>query len=472
MGYFDDVARPSWATSEPILADVTPLEAIPAPSRKVHRDTRADQDQLREWYRTCGPVRIIVNTRASTVSQCQLTVVRKGLYGDETVETQWARSLTSTFKPQRGSQQDFLRQIAVHLQTPADGYLQTHVANGDISYILIPSEKLKPVHNRPGWSTYTTSRNARIGDRGYHEVNDRFLWYFHHPDPSYPDDPWSPILAGAESIYRYEKAYRHVGRTLDQKLAISSILWAKATTQGSNWQKNVWDWAFAGAENDDGIESISPLLMSTEQKPEFLPGPDKVYQDQLIIGEDALKSFARSQDYPTIWLTDSVGVSKYDNEDAVLINYLDNSIASLKAEVADIATRVHLRPMLEATELGRGLDPSEYRFHLSDLNLRPQRDNDHDPLELYRQGLLTRGELARQCGIDPVGMLSLPDGIGEYEHWLATQAPAAISTSPYGVSGIHRPDPATLADSGLVELEAVPIGEPVSAELTQWDDLI
>ena len=468
MGYFDHITAPAWNDTAAVMADVAPYESLPAPTRRRNADTN-DQVDLKDWYRTCGPVRVAVNTPASTVSKQNLIVEYDNGRTWETATDAKFAAIMRAFKGRTRDQEALIRSIAVATRVPAEGYLVLATEGNDVHYTLVQSCSLRTVQGRPGFSEYFTRRGARPGELGHQMVPDKFVYWFHHPDPDFPDDPWSPLLVGADSILRFKKAYRHVGRTLDQKLAMGNVLWAKATSNGSNWQKEIWDWAFNSSESDDGIESISPLLMSTEEKPEAIELGTKVYADQLAIAQDALQQFARDVDFPTGWMVDGPGQAKYDNETATFEWYLDNSVAPMAAEVADIITRVHLRPFIASTELGRGLDPQRFRVRFDDRSMRPTGDREHDFVELYKLGLITRQALAELCGIDAAHIMRLPDGIVDYEHWLASQSPGAIATSEFGVAGIHRPDPADILDAEVVPQELT----AVSAELApSWDQLV
>ncbi len=420
MGYFDTIAPPTWAADEPVMAGIIPYEAMPVTKRRISRDS-VDDALLKEWYRSCGPVRVAVNTVASTVSQLKFVVeVDRGL-GWERADSTPMDTLLRMFVGRRMNFEQLVFAVAVAMRTPAHGYLVLDTRQGERpAYDIVQSCNLTPLTGEHGWSQYVTSKGARPGDRGYHRVRDGFVHWFFSPDPEYPDDAWSPILAAEDAITRYKKAYRHVGRSLDSKLAMSNILWAKAVTGGSQWQQAVHEWAFNATEGDDGIEAISPLLMSTEEKPEIVETGSRVYAEQLEIAQDAMQQIARDLDFPTSWMIEGPGQAKYDNEAATWEWYLDNSVAPLAQLVAEVITDKHLRPFISATPLGQGEDPMRWRVAVDDSHLRRQSDNSAMLFDALKCGLLGEAKSAEVLGVGVTDLARRPAGVSWEEHVLIT----------------------------------------------------
>ncbi len=455
MGYFDTDA-PNGGDTDVVSAGVVPYTGIDYPTRRITRDTPEDVD-LKDWYRNCGPVRIAVNTTAATVAQYRFPVqVDRGL-GWEWADSPRMQAIMRAFVGRNTSQEKFIESLAVSLRVPGHAYLVLRNDEGrQPFYDLVQSCALKPVFKEPGWAEYSLSRRGRKpGDYGYRRASEGYIHHIYSEDPEYPADAWSPLHAAFDSVDRYKRAYRHVGRTLDSKMAMSNILWVKATNMQSDWKEQVFRWNQEAIEHDDGQEAISPFLMSTAEKPEFIKNDTEAYDMQLQIAVDAAESIARDLDFPTAWMIEGPGQAKYDNEDATWEWYLDNSTKPLAEQVADIMTRKHLRPFIDATPLGEGEDAVRWRVWYDDSHLRKQDDNTDMLFQAGREGFLSEKKFAEVLGVH----------VNELAH-----RPAGVSWEEY----VHSVNGRSLADlnaeeAEVLELEATVVEPDEPLELVAAD---
>jgi len=317
---------------------------------------------------------------------------------------------------------------------------------------------------KDGTTIIRTRPDAREGDTAFKRVPDRFVYHALVSDVEWEGEPWSHLRRGLDHLDQYKAAMRNIGRNLDSQLAMNGVLWAEAVSQKTSWPDHMKAWAHQAITSDDGIEAVMPFLMTTKSKPEWIDIGRGDHQDQLQVAEMFLKEFARSSDLPTVMLLEGPAQGKYFNSIVEQEWFADTNMQPRWQRAASTVTHTHLRPLLQSLpeSFTSHLNIGELEVWADDTRIRGRTDNTKEICDAFDKGIASRQAVADAVGLDPGQIIDLPDGVSDYEAWLATRAPATLANRERGnpgVQGLIDEDPA-LVDRLEMGLPTIVPGVP------------
>jgi len=198
------------------------------------------------------------------------------------------------------------------------------------------------------------------------------------PDTEYSSLPTSSLFRILSDIRRYETFNRNVQRSGTAALLLAGLLWIEGDAK-------------------DVVGSPSPMAQSSA---EAALGPlgkqirSLMKAAQRNVDDTDERQVASAMAHPFVYKTkpERVEIGKA----------VDPGMLQAKADALADAARGVDGPMSAESALDN-----------------EETDSSED-LSLWEKGVITRDALARRRGVDPADMLPLPDGVTDYEHWLAS----------------------------------------------------
>ena len=449
MSYFETPHYGDRAVSsaQEIAASVTPWSTL---GRRDRQDILSDetwQAKVRLYDRS-GPgiVGASLDMPAATSMLLDLCVRKRTVRGWEVVKDDPV--LTAVLQMWRGDtldQKHLFSRLLRTLDGPAECYMILHNADRPGRLYWQLAQTTNVTDNRDGSVTVRRRRGARRGDKWHQIISDRWVYHAMTSDLEWDGEAWSPLRRALPHIEQYKAAMRAISRNLDSQLAMNGILWAKAVGAATEWPDAVKAWAERAITSDDGPESVMPFPMVTEEAPQWLDVGRGDHEDQIKVADQFLKAFAQSVDLPTQMLLEGPGQGNHWSA------YLEGDFYAMYvmqprwARVCNVITETHLRPLLRGLPATAGyLNPDDYEVWADDTAIRTRVDNTDRIVAGFQEGIVDRRSVLEAIGGNPEQLLELPEGVTEYEHWLASRSPGLAvrgGDSP-GVQGLVD-DPAT-----------------------------
>ena len=324
-------------------------------------------------------------------------------------------------------------------------------------YVMCPRNKAKQI-NKDTVALQTVD-NAKPGSPGYWEAPTERTWIGFAEDPFCPDQPYSPMIRGLESLRMYRQARRQMGRNLDSMLAMNGVMWAKAmpgvdVNGKPKWMTSMAEWAKVASgqrhQMDRTVADFVPFMMQTSEKPEHLQVGRDDFGQLTELADWNCRQFAKDIDFPTSWLENGPGTEKYSNAFFQSNWFADMTMSARSARVASLLTQVVLRTWLLAAN-GNGIltqfNPDEWRFWFDDSALRPAGE----------QNLAIKADLAKQ---------------GKYncDHLVLELAGGDEAALPKPEDeSVDNPGPVPQLESGAApQIEAAPVAAEWSNDLVAW----
>lgn len=452
MPYFDSRHHDPDAQHQNVAATVSSFSML---NRRDRQDLLTDEtwQQKVRLYDREGPgiVGASLDMPAATSMLLEMCIRKRTASGFEIVKDDPV--LTAILRMWRGEsldQRHLFSRLLRTLDAVAECYLVLWNADRPGRLYWQLAQTTNVTDNRDGTVTIRERPGARRGDRWHRMIADRWCYHAMNSDLEWAGSPWSPLRRALPHIEQYKAAMRGISRNLDSQLAMNGVLWAKAVGEATQWPDSIKNWAARAISSDDGPESVIPFPMSTAEEPKFIDIGRKDHADQIEVANLFLKAFAQSSDLPTQMLLEGPGGgtnhwSAYLEGDF----YADMTMAPRWQRACAIITETHLRPLLRGLPDTAGyLNPDDYSVWCDDVRIRTRTDNTERIIAGRDLGVTSREALAEAIGLEPEQVMELPDGITEFEAWLAARAPATLlnreATEPSGGAlDAVVPDPPT-----------------------------
>lgn len=275
----------------------------------------------------------------------------------------------------------------------------------------------------------------------------------HHPDPEWSGEAYSAVRRALPDIERYRSTVRNITRTLDSRLLTNGLIWfapddpdrpqrAEPDTAIQTVEQVMADYteiAWKALNDDSDFASFAPFPVSGASAPEYIEVGRNLDPEVMEAETKALEAVGRSLDFPQQLLVEGPGAGNHWSDLLLKDDFLTTSIAPCLGEVCGYVTTVAVRPMLSALR-ARGMkleEPERYRvsFDLTEVAKRP--DTSDQMLKAWEEGVANMATVGQAIGLGEDELLQLPEGVSEYEHWLAAHT---RSSSPS--SAPRAPDPA------------------------------
>ena len=256
------------------------------------------------------------------------------------------------------------------------------------------------------------------------------------PDTEYSSLPTSSLFRILSDIRRYETFNRNVQRSGTAALLLAGLLWiegdakdvvgspspmAQSSAEAALGPlgKQIRSLMKAAQRNVDDTDErqvasamAHPFVYKT--KPERVEIGKAVDPGMLQAKADALADAARGVDGPMSAIVEGQGAAQRLLNEWKQDSAINQAALSLSARVALSYGPALLDPRLTDEERGR------FRVFVDESALDNEETDSSEDLSLWEKGVITRDALARRRGVDPADMLPLPDGVTDYEHWLAS----------------------------------------------------
>lgn len=312
------------------------------------------------------------------------------------------------------------------------------------------------------------------------------VWRSWYPDPYEPWEPVSPMRRALPNLRRLRSIVRNQTRSSDSRLATNGIVsfpmdpgiaasrpfaGQDSPGQGGGGQRGVPQHIRDFIEMSDlahtDDESVAAMV------PFPVEGPPPVWTeigrsiDPMTLEAErvAIEGFARDVNFPQQLLTFGPGAANHWNEFMMQEVAVKLALAPKLQPVCNDVLVMHLQPMIarfreNLTEWRRSVDPRHVRveFDLSFLLRRPSQVM--EMIRCYELGIATRQQVAEEMGLQGE-MLTLPNGMSEYEHWeLATNGKGAPYAEVDREGNLIVPE---MGAGGMPGMPALPPGDPAAA---------
>lgn len=323
--------------------------------------------------------------------------------GVETIEAPALLRLLHMFRTAHTDFQQTVGRLFRILDAPGSGAIGMYKDDDQWVYVLSPKSQVSTTVNQ-GSVTFSTSRSASpvVGQR---MIPNHLVWWFHSPDPEFPDDPWSPHKRALPALEGYFLASEAIRRAKLSAIATNRVIWApRGSGQKGDpkWMGNMSQWIqFSTKERPPGapldLTQAAPFMLSTEGEPKVLDLSAANFEQLMAVAEWHLKEYARTADIPTRWLMEGPGTEKYANAHYQNNHFADHTMAHRSARVASVLTRAILRPWLRSVQSVGMLsdwDADQVCVVVDDSRVRATEDDARMKYLLAREGWYKGRELA------------------------------------------------------------------------------
>ena len=310
----------------------------------------------------------------------------------------------------------------------------------------------------------------------------RRIW---RPDITYRLDAYSPLFRILNDIRRFQTLNRGIQRRAAALIILQGLLWIEGDasdvvpqpdkqTGNANKRlgplgKQIQSLLKSAQRNSDDVDeklaaSAFPHPFVYGNEPKHIEFGSAIPERVLEGKRDALEDSARGVSGPMSAIVDGQGaaqrlLNEWRQETAVM-----QAAANLSRRVASGYTKAILSKQLTEDEQARAVHVT-----VDMASVQIQEPDTSEEITLFERGIIDRSELARRLNIDAGSLLELPDGVSEYEHWLASRAPATIASSPWGVGRIVE-DTVEEGDEGDLRRPSERQRSDVAAAASSWLD--
>lgn len=415
MSFAELFAGPAQTDAPPVRAEVTPLVAYSTGDIADIRNPTPAQARIRKYDRE-GPgiLGATLDIPAGLSTHVRLVVRRRTPTGWVVSDDPAANFILAMWKGRHESQSQLFRKLIRSLDGVGEVYQVREQDPADKSWYYELHSTSSIVAKPDGTAVLKLRPNARPNSRWQRTIDQRHVEHLYTADNEWPGLAWTPMHRALGHIEDYRKALRTVGRNLDSQLAMNGILWAKAVTGGSTWIDKVKSWTKAAIDDDSGIEAVSPFLLETVEKPEWLDVGRADHEDQLLAADKAVMAFAQSVDVPTKMVLEGPGAANHWNDIAIGDWLADFTMHPRLERAAQMVYTAHWRPWAKVLGLVEG-NLDDYQIWFDDASIRGKTDRTPDIFKAWDRGIANAQAVADAIGLTPEQVLELPDAVAEFD---------------------------------------------------------
>lgn len=376
-------------------------------------------------------------------------------------DAQVVRDLIASLKPNWGTQQDFMRTMAINLLIAGECFHYHKHIGGKWKHEVLTKEAIKTVTLEANGKTKQTfidpvetdpdgkDKVVNVGDKG--ELNR--IWRPHPAKPRAADSPMFAILSLLDELMWIQKLMDALVR---QRIMVSGILIVPNTSLGPDYNPNDQD-SIAGSTNafqaemlkqmsraidEDSSAPAMPLVMFTspEDADAFKHiSFDSEISEQLIRERDkVMRRIANSLDVPSEFV---LGIGEVNHWSAWLLRDLlwQQHIKPMATLIANSITTTFLRPALYALKAKGQFDgdPEGVKLWYESSESQTHPDRFQFLLDAYDHGIIGPKAILQSLGIPPNEAITEE----EFELWLSLKmngSGAAVEEGEVGPDGTTK----------------------------------